>query len=256
VNGTLTRAVQRAARRGNLSADILEALTTVDPGWTCDPAERRWWATHTAYRQWLDTHHGEAPTTFDSAAAGLPRWLSSQQDQNLTLQQRKALRRIPGWTRTAGNVEWDDARAAIASLLGAGVRTTDGDISPELLVDVTRSSPRKLPDSAAKRRQLLTVLTFSVQTGRLPEHLEPGNRWQSTIAEDVRTLLPSSVFAKPRLTVLRHINVRTTMLRAKTEGLPYDEAALSAEEAWHRRHTSLARRSLLTKADAEAVLTA
>lgn len=246
--------MQRAVRRGEMPPEVREALNAVDPGWSRDPAERRWWATHAAYLQWLDAHGGRAPTASDTAAAGLHRWISGQRDQNLTLQQRTALRRVPGWSRTSGDRRWDIARDAIGALVAAGVRIVDADIDPRLLVEATRTSLRQLPGSPVQRRRLLTVLTFAVQTGRLPEHLEPGSRWQTSIADDIRDLLPQFVFTQPRLSVQRHLEARASLLRLRADGIRYDQGALLAEEVWHRRHVSLAKRGLLTEADAEAVL--
>lgn len=247
--------MQRVARGGVLPPAVIAALTEADAHWNQDPAERRWWATLEAYRNWLDTHDGEHPSAEDDRAAGLHSWATGQQDQNLHLGQRTALRRLPGWTRTAEHPAWDDARQVINALLASGVAVTDPAIHPSLLVNATTTaSQQALPASTAERRLLLTVLTFSVQTGRLPEHLEPGSRWQKHLAADVRAILPAHVFTRPRLIVQRRLEQKAALTRLRDDGLPYNEAALRAEETWHRRLRAQATRGELSDADTAALL--
>jgi hypothetical protein len=254
MNGASTRALQRAARAGLLSTSELAALKATDPHWADEPAERRWWATLDAYSQWVVRHEGRHPTAGEVSAPGLHAWASRQNDQNLNLSQRSALRRIPGWTRTAGDPAWDAARRAIRVLLAAGVTLADGGVRAELLANKDDTEIPALPTIDTSRRLLLTVLSFAVQTGRLPEHLEPGSRWQKHVTSEVTELLPQHVFEQPRLTVRTHLERRSTLHRLRDAGLAHDAGALEAEDTWFRRHARLAQRGLLSAADTAALL--
>jgi hypothetical protein len=140
-------------------------------------------------------------------------------------------------------------------LLDAGTTVSDNRVHPESLVASTKAVHVQTVGTAARRRQLLTVLTFAVQTGRLPEHHEPGSRWNQHISDDLHAILPPHLFTQPRLIVQHHLERRTTLHALHEAGLPHDEATLAAENAWHRRHTALASRGLLTAADTKALLT-
>lgn len=254
MNASAARALQRAAAAGELPVEMLAALDKADPSWRQDPSERRWWDTYRSYRGWVEAHEGAHPTSTDRSAAGLHAWLSSQEDQNLTRAQRTALRHIPGWSRTAGDPDWDRARGVIAALLASGATVADQDVRPQLLVSVTSTPDEAVEVPTEKRRQLLTVLTFAVQTGRLPEHTEPGSRWRKHCDDEVRAALPVSVTGRPRLTVQQHLERRRALQALEADHLPHDETALRAENTWHRRHMSLARRGLLAAGDNEALL--
>lgn len=248
--------MKRALRAGGLPEQVAAAFREADQRWDLEPAERRWWDTHDVYLEWLTEHDGEHPTAKDASAAGLHRWACGQKDQNLSREQRTALRRLPGWTRTEGDARWSAARATIRALLERGVTLADTDIEPRLLVGATSSRTVGLPEAAAARRLLLTVLTFAVQTGRLPEHREPGARWEVHIRDQVHELLPAHVFEQPRLTVQTHLARRAALLNLRDDGHAHDEDALRAENLWYRRNRRLAEQGLLSNADTEAMLSA
>ncbi len=254
MNGALARAVQRIHRSGRLPASVVDALQDTDPDWNQSPGERRWWATRNEYDAWLRAHDAVPPASSDDGAAGLHFWGNSQQDQNLTRSQRTALRQLRGWSRTASLPEWNPARVLMAALLAAGATLQDKTVHPELLVRETKTTGTETLPPPNRRRHLLTVLTFAVQTGRLPEHNEPGSRWKQTVPHEVRSVLPPSVFEQPRLVVQQHLAALQRLEELRDANLPFDSAARAAEEQWLRRHTALAKKGRLTTADCAALL--